>query len=823
MNLVLITMDSREDLVKDFERDEELGLSEDVPLLAEEPIIEEKIDDDGGKDVVQFSSSTYYGQELDVLVVDVIRLGTMKGRMAVSYRTDDRSAKAFDQYKPVAGQVVFEDGEHTKTIEIELYDDETWSVVHDFVIRLSHPQNCQLGLFGSLARVKILNLEAFPSDEFKEDVKKGLVGIKGIDDWFLFWEFCKLVYWHMGMTWQASMVLILDQLSSVFLFITLWVGVYIVDVIFDRGHSSREHLLVPDRYQTAVLIAFWYVLPHLGLFMWEACKVYMDIQGETRKFLQVGLMRTYLDYNVDSREMVTVADVSVAMTSSADQIANSYVAGLAIVGIAGRIVAVELFIIWFQPEVLAIQSVLLMVAILIFLTFCRVGYAQHAQERVEARLTLMETLCEEACGKYRLFCDYAKRSLMAEMFTKSCEEYNLEKIPDTFIHLSTQYSTKFVSGIFIANYIVQRTPAVLQGTLSLGIFLATITIFCTYLADAITELNNQLMVIVDAFVPLKEFVLFLNLPLDLPARLKAQHERVNHTKDLRRSLQYSSKEADAFQTDRIPIVITNLAFQYPSGKCIFKNVNISIPQGHLIAVTGEHKSGKATFVQLLANILTPTGGNIFVPSHLRMLHVSREPMFVNATMLHNLSLGLPPGQFDMQRIKTILKLLDMPDVLDIVESELKTEGDSAGTTTGFMEDEIRFMGSTDTPWAQLMTQSQKIKLHIARALVANPEIIVFERTLEGLNEDAASKVFDVIHKHVKERGVGMAEASYNARRPCTVFFSTETAGHAAKADFTLQMDPQSSSVTQSNQQSRLSALFKPKREGGDVNKIGCMG
>jgi len=813
------------DLVRDFEKDEEMG----EPLLEEyrEVQAEVSLEDHGGRDVVQFAADTYYADEGETLKVDIIRLGNLEGRAATSFFTQDVTAQHYVQYLGVRGQCVFEPGEHTKTIDIKVLDDEMWSATKVFQIILQNPQNCQLAPRMSKVLVKILNYETFPSSEYQQDVKASRnlsETVKTFENWSLFFEYCKLVYWSGNVAWQSAFVVVIDQLAGIFLFITLWVGVYIVDVIFERGGQTRRELLLPNRYQTAAVVALWYVIPNVVLFIWEVIKVHMDIKGEARKYLQASLMRTYLEYTNDSRELVTNADVNVAMTSSAEEVSSAYCAFLSLFGICGRIIALEVFIIYFQPESLATRLIIWMVVFLVFLTICRVGFAQEAQERVEARLTLLETLTDESCRKYRLFQDYSRRGLMGEMFERASAEYNKEAVVDTLIHLSTQYSTKLISGFFIAYYIIQRTEAVLAGTLSLGIFLAVITIFATYLADAITELNSQLMVIVDAFVPLKEFTFFFNLPLELKERKQITYYRRDQTARLRARMWQENKRVD--HSDLIPLTFTNVSFQYSSTACVFDSINITIQQGQLVAVTGPHNSGKATLIDLVTGAKLPTSGELYVPSHLHVLNVSRQAIFLHASMLHNLVLGLPDSsRMDKARIIGILRLLELPSMISVVENEISMEADcgNLGTGRAWIEDEINFMGSDEPTWEQSLTNSSKVKLHIARALIANPEVIVFERTLQGLNEETTTLVFDVISRHVKERGLCLPDSERRFRRPRTVIFTTDHASRAAKADCILEMDEKTNSITQrSNQRplASLSTMFTPRQRS--ENEVGCM-
>jgi len=805
--------------------DEEMGLddccmpvtSEAEPLLAKhnEPV---KIEEYGGKDIVQFNSFIYYADELEeVFKVDIIRLGSMIGRVAVKYSTEDKSAIAGEQYGTVSGVAVFEDGEYTQTIDIPIYDDGVWSSSKEFKVNLTNAQNCRLGLYLHHARVKILNAEMFPSDDFKEELegngKVDLHGnIKGISNWQLFFEYCKLNYQCAGVRFSTLLVMVFDQLSGFLLFTTLYVGVYIVDTIFAKGASSQQRLALPDRYHTAVLIACWYVIPHVILLVWEALKVYIDIKGASREFLQMSMMRTTMDYSHNSRMKVSSGDINVAMVVNAETVATGYVAALSIVGILGRIFSIQMFIIWFQPDRLAIGSGILMFTLVIIFMAFRVDLAVATQESLEEKIMTVGTITDESNQKYRLFSDYFKRGVLVDLFSVAVKDYSQEKISDTTQHLVSQFAPKIVAGFITANYIVFRTNEVLSGRLSLGIFLASITIFVTYLVQEIADLNNQLILIVDAFACLKEYTRYLNLPLELTS---VRLTNIKNRKQTSLEMENISEKdtGSAFKPDHIPINVSNLS-ESRGGHIMFDDVNFSIPQGRIVAVTGTHNSGKSTLIQLLAGIIVPTEGSVFVPSHLRVLHCSREPVFMHTSMLHNLALGLPhptdPSKEDIERIMNILLELGLQDVVDVINDEQNgtfTSKHTPRTPDGTLaasprpkqsSDHIEFKNSAEMSWEQTLTQSEKVKLHIARALVANPEVMIIERTLQGLNFEHATSLLSVLRRHVNGKGLCLPSQDHASRRPRTVIFSTELAEHVAQADSVLTIDPQKHTIVHTN-------------------------
>lgn len=60
------------------------------------------------------------------------------------------------------------------------------------------------------------------------------------------------------------------------------------------------------------------------------------------------------------------------------------------------------------------------------------------------------------------------------------------------------------------------------------------------------------------------------------------------------------------------IKIENLNFKYKKEENILKNINLDIKEGECIAVVGKNGSGKSTLAKLIAGIMKPTKGDIFI-------------------------------------------------------------------------------------------------------------------------------------------------------------------------------------------------------------------
>lgn len=768
-------------------------------------------------DIVQFSAPVYFAdEEEEYIEMEVIRLGTLNGTCSANYRTADGTAKQNNQYEASMGRVTFQDGEHTKSITIKILQDGKWTPSTEFRMNLKEPEGCSLGLFQFTARVKIVNEDAFPSSAYKELRTEGEAGMEKIDDWGLFMSYCKFNFETAGVHKSTIITLILDQMSNVALFVTLFVGVYMVDTIFARGNSTSHRLVVQgsgnttiDRYHTAVLIAAWYVLPTTLLYAWDACKVRMDVKGTSRMFLQTCMMRTYMQYTSASRASVTPTDLNVVMAQSGEAVARSYVAAINIVRCIGKIIVVMLFIMVFQRDTFAMCAVALMPLLLLVFTLLNLGAFKAAQKTVDEKLRTLLMLSYDTCMKYRLLSEYFKRHVASSIFVTAAEEHTKASIPVNDSELRAVYITKFLSGCFIAVYIVVKAHDVLDNKLSLGVFLATIAIFGTYLSDAITELNEQLNVIIESFTSLQEFTLYFNLPSELSPLKEINVRRRQDTTNMRSqfhagSFSSQSRDGNGQQaqeaTDRIPLKTTNLTIRNHRGEEVLEKVNLEVDQGRLIAIIGQHQCGKSVFLQILADMILPKEGSVFVPSHLRVLHVSREPMFLRMSLTHNLTLGLPnEHKVNLDRVKAILSLLHMDELNQVIDDEMRLQaGRLKPRTDGLVDVGVAIEMADKSPkviaWLEMLSHSTRVKLHIARALIANPNVMILQSPLQSFNEEIADQVLDLLRLHVGSRGLGYSDSDVQHRRPRTVLFIADTVAQASKADTVWECDKEKRTV-----------------------------
>jgi ABC-type multidrug transport system fused ATPase/permease subunit len=474
--------------------------------------------------------------------------------------------------------------------------------------------------------------------------------------------------------------------------------------------------------------------------------------------------------------------------SGTTEIVEGYSAAVGIIGLTGRIIVILIFMALFQPESLAIFAVVIVTVLLIGFTLMQQDALEYQHKLVSHEGEELKILIEEALDKFQLIADYRKRPLICEMFRKAAYlcEHALKHF--SIVKMNQRYTGEFLCALMVTIYIIVMGPAVLDGSLSLGIFLATIGIFTTTLSNTLKQFNSELLEIVDSFRPLKDFTIYMNMPLELEALKEISNVQRSQGEQRVEAMATEQSDSSEFKHDLLSISVHDMTFEYTPCKPVLENVSVDMPQGHLIAVTGSHGSGKRTFMQIMSNLLSPTKGAFFVPPHLRALHVTRDACLLQTTILGNLCLGLPvDSTFDIDRIYKILHLCGLEQIVDLIERD-EAPSHSFGDLFK-LSDYVHFIPDSAMAWHRNLTDSQRIRFHLARALISGADVVIIQRTLDGLNLRNARVVLEILKKHVRERGLILPPESMHLRRPRTIIYSTDRPRFAEKADMVFDIDP----------------------------------
>ncbi|MBP6197612.1 MAG: ABC transporter ATP-binding protein, partial [Fermentimonas sp.] len=172
---------------------------------------------------------------------------------------------------------------------------------------------------------------------------------------------------------------------------------------------------------------------------------------------------------------------------------------------------------------------------------------------------------------------------------------------------------------------------------------------------------------------------------------------------------------------------------------VIKGVNLTIEKGKTIALVGQSGSGKSTLADLLPRFYDIQEGGIYIDGvdirdvkihELRSLmgNVNQDPILFNDTIYNNIAFGMK--DVSESRVIEAAKIANAHEFIMATEDGYNTNiGDRGGKLSG----------------------GQRQRISIARAILKNPEILIFDEATSALDTDSERLVQEALDKLMKDR------------------------------------------------------------------------
>ena len=180
-------------------------------------------------------------------------------------------------------------------------------------------------------------------------------------------------------------------------------------------------------------------------------------------------------------------------------------------------------------------------------------------------------------------------------------------------------------------------------------------------------------------------------------------------------------------TTRGAIAVRDLSFRYPGSPLpLLSGIQFTVPKSSLTVLAGPSGCGKTTLLRLLAGLLTPESGQIARADALS--YVPQEPHLYNATLFENITLF--QQDCSEQAVRRALKALCLSEWAEALPQGLMTPLGEGG---------------------QSLSQGQRKRLGLARALVQDRPLILLDEPTAALDERTAATIREVLLA-LKENG-----------------------------------------------------------------------
>ena len=174
-------------------------------------------------------------------------------------------------------------------------------------------------------------------------------------------------------------------------------------------------------------------------------------------------------------------------------------------------------------------------------------------------------------------------------------------------------------------------------------------------------------------------------------------------------------------------------------RMVLKHLNIDIKQGETIAFVGESGSGKTTIINMIIGFFKPNEGEIYIDGQnikdidihsyrKRIAVVPQNTILFSGSIRDNITYGKP--DISEKAIKAAVKAANLESVVEKLPHGLDT---SVGE------------------YGDKLSGGQKQRVSIARAIIRNPDVIIFDEATSALDSVSEAEIQSAINNLTKDR------------------------------------------------------------------------
>ena len=180
---------------------------------------------------------------------------------------------------------------------------------------------------------------------------------------------------------------------------------------------------------------------------------------------------------------------------------------------------------------------------------------------------------------------------------------------------------------------------------------------------------------------------------------------------------------------------------------VLRDVSLEVQRGEAVGLLGPNGAGKTTSFYVITGLISADYGSILLDGE----DVSDLPMYRRA----RLGIGYLPQEASIFRGLTVEQ--NVRAILEVVESD----EDRRDALLDDLLAEFSISHLRRTP-ALALSGGERRRVEIARALASQPNFMLLDEPLAGIDPIALGEIRDLI-SHLKDRGIGVLITDHNVR------------------------------------------------------------
>ena len=339
-------------------------------------------------------------------------------------------------------------------------------------------------------------------------------------------------------------------------------------------------------------------------------------------------------------------------------------------------------------------------------------------EHIQALLSNLTTNAQESYSGIRVIKSFVQEKAMLRFFSHNSEEYRKNAVGLARIESIYFPSMGLMIGLSTLLAIMIGGIYVIYGRYNTD--MGTITEFVIY----ITMLTFPVSAI--------------GWVASMMQRASASQKRLNEFLDTKPAIQ--TPPAAATTTLNGNISFQGVDFTYPNtGIHALKDFNLEIRKGEKVVIIGRTGSGKTTIAQLLLRMYDPDNGKILIDDldlrrfdlqglRRQISYVPQDVFLFSDTVSGNIQFGL--DQPEEEKVRLAARYASVDKEIDGFSERYETMIGERGVT---------------------LSGGQKQRISIARGLIKDPEIIVFDDCLSAVDAKTEKEILGNLYQYLEHK------------------------------------------------------------------------